>query len=408
MLGNVHRGGCHHEDGTKIVGVRFLPGVARRAVAAQAPGGIVPVKTVLKAGDYARRIQTLSAIGTVHFRGAEGMGCWVFVVEDSATTAARAYELRGGGHDLYEDGVRARVFGIVHDEIETPCGLPIVVVRYYRILAPMPAYGVMLPLIVRRTRRTSGRSGRVSRPVTDGPIRLEPPVLYGVLGVVNQTRFPWFCRLLVESAVRFPDPGLQRRGGLAVVGGEGVLTVMGRGAGRSPAVDVSGSGQACGPGRASFATGNLHPRGLDDAHPGMPERGRRRGADGSSGRRACRRGAVQDSAGSVDAAGRVAGARERTSAGPFAVVRRFRPLAAILTLLPGEPAGDSTGILVHRFTNTVTCFGNPRSASAGYCSPLLPEAGLGQYVTVLPNVTTQETPRLCRGGSRSLTVTGVI
>ena len=196
-------------------------------VAAQAPGGIVPVKTVLKAGDYARRIQTLSAIGTVHFRGAEGVGCWVFVVEDGASTVARAYELRGGGRDLYEDGVRARVFGVVRDEIETPCGLPILVVKYYRILAPQPAYGVMLlidrPAYAPRVQQI----GPGLEPVTDGPIRLKPPVLYGVLGVVNHTALPVVLRF--SSSQRFDFRILDCNGDVVWQWSEGkaFLTVMG-------------------------------------------------------------------------------------------------------------------------------------------------------------------------------------
>lgn len=194
--------------------------------ATQAAGVVLPITTALKAGETANRIPTLSAVGTVHFRGTQERGCWVFLVEDSATAAARAYELRGGGEDLYEDGVRARVFGFVRNDVETPCGLPILVVKYYRILSPAPAYGVMLlldrPAYVPRV--VSVGPGRIG----EGPIRLEPAVLYGVLGVVNHTPQP--VVLGFSSSQRFDFRILDCSGNVVWQWSEGkaFLTVMGR------------------------------------------------------------------------------------------------------------------------------------------------------------------------------------
>jgi hypothetical protein len=196
-------------------------------VAAFASGGIVPVKSVLKASEYARRIQTLSAIGTVHFRGVEGAGCWVFVVEETSSSAARVYELRGGGKELYQEGIRARVFGVIRNDIETPCGLPILVVKYFRILTPRPAYGVMLLMDRPTYAARVHQIGPGLEPTTDGPIRLVPAVLHGVLGVVNHTRQTVVLRF--SSSQRFDFRILNCRGEVVWQWSEGkaFLTVMG-------------------------------------------------------------------------------------------------------------------------------------------------------------------------------------
>lgn len=194
--------------------------------ATDAAGVVLPVTTALTISDAAGRIPTVSAVGTVRFRGTPEQGCWVFLVEDSATAPARAYELRGGGEDLYEDGVRARVFGVVRNDVETRCGLPILVVRYYRILTPAPAYGVMLlldrPAYVPRV--LSIGPGRIG----DASIRLEPPVLHGLLGVVNHTHQP--VVLGFSSSQRFDFRILDCSGRVVWQWSDGkaFLTVMGR------------------------------------------------------------------------------------------------------------------------------------------------------------------------------------
>lgn len=152
--------------------------------------GIDGVRAVLKAKEIAKRIPALSAVGTVRYRGTDEAGCWLFVVETSPDGLERVYELRGGGDALYRDGVEARVYGIVRNDVETRCGVPILVVRYYRILRPRPAYGVLVMLDRPTYWPTIEQIGPGLGAETDGPIRLKPAVLHGLLGVVNHSRMP--------------------------------------------------------------------------------------------------------------------------------------------------------------------------------------------------------------------------
>ncbi len=162
---------------------------------------------------FMNRLPVVSAIGTVHYRGGLEGGCWVFVVERGPRRARdKVYELRGGGDDLYEDGVRARVYGFVREDVESVCQVgPVLVVTYYRILRPRPAYGVMLLLDkpVYWPKWEQIGPGLDPEP-GEGPIRLEPPTVYALLSAVNLTRQP--VELQFSSSQRFDFRLLDCRG----------------------------------------------------------------------------------------------------------------------------------------------------------------------------------------------------